>query len=244
MIVIDGEIVDSTTQDCPAGNCAASLNYTFDTTAHSGGEHRVDIRAVDELGHESTRSFAFSTACCLGGVRSWGVAPGLVDVAFGDVNADGLADLVTRDPLTSELRSDCPTARASALRCHRACGRDRAVGAGCSSVTWTVMGSMTWSFATRRRMRCTSRALWGLPSPRRRCGAASRLARSSRRPMSMETSRAMWLVATPSRARCASASRRSSTARARRASTRQACGLQRPGPGSWSGTPTAMEREI
>ena len=87
-----------------SGDLRPENPFAFDTAAQPGGEHRVDVRAVDQLGHESIQTFSFRTACCLGAARSWATALGALDVGFGDVNGDCFADLVTRDRLTAELK--------------------------------------------------------------------------------------------------------------------------------------------
>lgn len=50
-IVADEEVVDSAEEECPAGNCSLSLEWTYETSTYPEGEpHEVEVFAEDESG--------------------------------------------------------------------------------------------------------------------------------------------------------------------------------------------------
>lgn len=55
-ILLDGEPVESGTQECPGDSCPLSRSFAFDTRQHPGGQHRVEVRSTDQLGQQSSQS--------------------------------------------------------------------------------------------------------------------------------------------------------------------------------------------
>jgi VCBS repeat protein len=103
-ISVDGEQQDFVDQDCAAGSCSMSRDWTFDTSAYSGGQHTVEVDVIDQVGNITSQTFTFNRACCLLAAAIWDAhAAGTTDVAYGDVNGDGAADVVTRDRLTGDV---------------------------------------------------------------------------------------------------------------------------------------------
>jgi hypothetical protein len=49
-------------QDCPAGSCPLSLDWTLDTAAFPEGTLTVTVRATDQLGHAASQSFSVTNA--------------------------------------------------------------------------------------------------------------------------------------------------------------------------------------
>jgi hypothetical protein len=56
-ILVDDEQRDYVEQDCSAGSCAMTRDWTFDTAAYGGGPHTVEVDATDQLGQVTTQSF-------------------------------------------------------------------------------------------------------------------------------------------------------------------------------------------
>jgi hypothetical protein len=57
-ITVDG-LPGQTTPDqaCVAGSCPLSTNWTLDTSALTPGPHTVEVKATDQLGHQSSQAF-------------------------------------------------------------------------------------------------------------------------------------------------------------------------------------------
>ncbi len=109
---VDGEAQDIRSQPCDAGSCGMNQTWTFDTRRYRGGEHEIEVIAVDQLGHSTSRSFTVSTPCCIVDPRTWGSAPVSSDMLLGDANGDANADLVLRDKITGEVRVGLSTGTA------------------------------------------------------------------------------------------------------------------------------------
>jgi hypothetical protein len=108
-VFVDGELAYTDQQECADGSCAMARQFVFDTSEYDGGRHDVEIVATDVAGNERTSSLTVTTPCCLGPVTAWANAVGTGDVAFGDVDGDGLADLVEHNAVTGDVlvhRSD------------------------------------------------------------------------------------------------------------------------------------------
>jgi len=102
-ILVDGERADYTKQACAAGSCTLNRNWSFNTASYPGGEHSIEVRAEDQVGHETSQWFKVSTACCFGLPVSTGSTLG-DEATFGDVNGDGMDDIVLRNQVTQGLR--------------------------------------------------------------------------------------------------------------------------------------------
>ena len=51
---IDGSVVASSSQSCPAGGCGASISKSINMASYSGGAHAAEVIAVDGAGHVTT----------------------------------------------------------------------------------------------------------------------------------------------------------------------------------------------
>ncbi|HEX2233119.1 MAG TPA: VCBS repeat-containing protein, partial [Thermoleophilaceae bacterium] len=102
-VTLDGEVVDYRDQTCSDHSCPLGRSWTFDTSAHPGGEHVVVVTAIDQLGHETSKELRFSTGCCARPATSWGTSPVGATGAFGDVNGDGTDDSVVRQNATGTV---------------------------------------------------------------------------------------------------------------------------------------------
>lgn len=103
-ISVDGERVDFDEQECDAGSCALTRDWTFDPRDFRGGEHTIRVTASDQLGQETVTEFKAKTACCLTPAAGWGTLDALGDFLLADVSGDGLTDLVGRSTLTGEVK--------------------------------------------------------------------------------------------------------------------------------------------
>jgi hypothetical protein len=101
-VFVDGDSEYRQNQDCPNGSCSMSRTYTFDTRSHSGGEHEIEVVASDRAGNEDSEIYVITTPCCTQTTQTWDTVVAQ-DVRFGDVNADGIDDLVTRDRATGAI---------------------------------------------------------------------------------------------------------------------------------------------
>jgi putative amidase-like protein len=56
-VAVDGvQKLDSGPQTCQAGSCSLSVDWTFDSTAYSEGQHTIAVTAEDQLGHTATKT--------------------------------------------------------------------------------------------------------------------------------------------------------------------------------------------
>lgn len=103
---IDSEQVDYSSQECPGGSCPMTRTAQFNPSDYPQGAHTVKVIAVDQLGQESARSFTVSTPCCSSVVSSWlsQLSIAASDVAYGDVNGDASADVITRNKVTGVVQ--------------------------------------------------------------------------------------------------------------------------------------------
>jgi hypothetical protein len=96
-ISIDNDPKLTDDQDCATDSCPMDKTLDVDTADLGGGSHTVKVTADDQMGHTSTQSFKFSTSdCCLAPSSSWGNAILHDHILTGDVNGDGLDDVVAR----------------------------------------------------------------------------------------------------------------------------------------------------
>lgn len=60
-VAVDDEVIESTDQECPQGNCTLSLAATLDTVELSDTEHTLGVTARDAAGNSVTQSQTFQT---------------------------------------------------------------------------------------------------------------------------------------------------------------------------------------
>jgi hypothetical protein len=53
-ISVDGRQVDSLNQSCPPSSCTGTLNWSFDPSAYSPGDHTISVGATDQAGNTSS----------------------------------------------------------------------------------------------------------------------------------------------------------------------------------------------
>jgi hypothetical protein len=104
-VLVDGDQVDFSDQDCAGGNCPMTYDWTLDTDDYTAGHHTVDVLVDDQLGNEHVDTFSFDKpSCCMTAPAPVGSQSSTADGYFGDVDGDTLADKVTRDALTGAVQ--------------------------------------------------------------------------------------------------------------------------------------------
>jgi hypothetical protein len=81
---------------CPQGDCQLDADWTFNTADFSAGEHTITVSARDGSYHWTSETLTINTACCARQSATWGTVGTLDQIAYGDVNGDSKADLVSR----------------------------------------------------------------------------------------------------------------------------------------------------
>jgi len=61
-VEVDGQSVEVDEGACPAGNCARTLEWDFDTAEHEPGRHTIEVTAIDGAGNVDTAEFTVFVA--------------------------------------------------------------------------------------------------------------------------------------------------------------------------------------
>ena len=96
-LLLDGDLQAERDVPCLTDSCALDLDWVVNTATLAGGEHRVEVRARDALGHIGSDDFVFTKGCCLEGETASNWTSGRP--RFGDVTGDERDDAVGRDVL-------------------------------------------------------------------------------------------------------------------------------------------------
>lgn len=94
---VDGEEDARFEQACPDHSCPMQRTWTFRPGDYGEGQHSIEVVAEDQVGREGSLKFNVTTKCCLVASSPWTGMILNADTALGDVNADGLSDLIIRD---------------------------------------------------------------------------------------------------------------------------------------------------
>lgn len=104
-ILLDDEEQNFFEQECVSnGNCPLDADWSLTAADVPAGTHTVTIEATDMLGQVSSKTLTISRSCCFSHAAALASTSPTEDVQYGDVDADGAADAVSRDSLTGAIQ--------------------------------------------------------------------------------------------------------------------------------------------